>query len=745
MLYLGDVVRLPKPRALHRIEEEPSVPPSTPAEPPPRRRVAARQLDGADADRKYRGRSDPDYTQSQPIPAPSSLAAQREEGFKRFYKAVVSPTHIRVTAGGRIVPNTRGSSSPTRKAVKSQASAEEDLIEHGRSYDGRPSQGYPYPFGAQVPFPTIMPGIGQGLPATGGSMPFPMMPWQMGMNVGNPFGMFAPPMGNYFQPSAAMPISYNPLKQEDGRNTHVAEIPYVMRPPHMVPFDPTRQFLCNGQWFSPVPGATFTPGMPPYQVMPNHASNLNNNSHPEVANVIQKHVLPGGQQASLSCHDAMGMGPPGGRGFSTAPLSPISSIRPSDITKKQIDVLRGSLNYLEDQLQYNRHQINEKSVEVQAQSVSQQIQQFKKTYAAQLSFEESFYPRLDSKDEASSSASVHSGPISKSSAASEQRGDQSLETAASQDARYGRTGAQSFNVDQVKAQSAIPSQLQYDPGNKVCSLGKAPSFDLNAATAPVFQPRMGTRQQERQGLHLEDNPVNRKRGSILQDCVNASPVQPFSASMVMSSKSRSKSGSDKPYLIGQPSRDFGTHHMQGFDYQYARDLTEDEVKARHMYWGTMPRLHQGGLPKFDGKDFYPPSPSKITPSEDSAHQSIPTWCVPTAGAGKGYSESYSREKSNQSNDFTSSGRRESYGLRASTQSESLPTSGTVVASSEHSSHQYTRPLPVPVGQAYNDFSRSTEATLAASVEGLKVKTPSSDEDEDRNLLFKGRKTGQRTG
>src|SRR5690349_7452768 len=39
----------------------------------------------------------------------------------------------------------------------------------------------------------------------------------------------------------------------------------------------------------------------------------------------------------------------------------ITSIRPSEITKKQIEGLRSSLRYYEDQLQYNRHQIDEKA------------------------------------------------------------------------------------------------------------------------------------------------------------------------------------------------------------------------------------------------------------------------------------------------------------------------------------------------------------------------------------------------
>ena len=53
----------------------------------------------------YRRRDSSD--RHQPHSAPTGFAAQQAENFQRFYRAVVSPTHVRVTAGGRIVPNTR--------------------------------------------------------------------------------------------------------------------------------------------------------------------------------------------------------------------------------------------------------------------------------------------------------------------------------------------------------------------------------------------------------------------------------------------------------------------------------------------------------------------------------------------------------------------------------------------------------------------------------------------------------------
>ena len=56
------------------------------------------------------------------------------------------------------------------------------------------------------------------------------------------------------------------------------------------------------------------------------------------------------------------------------------------------------------------------------------------------------------------------------------------------------------------------------------------------------------------------------------------------------------------------------------DYVYTRPLTEDELRARHMYWGKTPRHLQKGLPKFDGKDFYPPSPTREPATKSESEQ-----------------------------------------------------------------------------------------------------------------------------
>src|SRR5687768_6896196 len=68
------------------------------------------------------------------------------------------------------------------------------------------------------------------------------------------------------------------------------------------------------------------------------------------------------------------------------------------------------------------------------------------------------------------------------------------------------------------------------------------------------------------------------------------------------------------------------------DYAYTRSLTEDELRARHMYWGKTPRHLQKGLPKFDGKDFYPPSPTKGRSADRSTSSTSSNRRLPVGNA-----------------------------------------------------------------------------------------------------------------
>lgn len=69
-----------------------------------------------------------------------------------------------------------------------------------------------------------------------------------------------------------------------------------------------------------------------------------------------------------------------------------------------------------------------------------------------------------------------------------------------------------------------------------------------------------------------------------------------------------------PYLVGTLPRGVDPYADHRIKYEYSRNLTSEEIQARHLYWGKAPACVGHGLPKYDGKNFYPASPIK-TPND----------------------------------------------------------------------------------------------------------------------------------
>ena len=108
--------------------------------------------------------------------------------------------------------------------------------------------------------------------------------------------------------------------------------------------------------------------------------------------------------------------------------------------------------------------------------------------------------------------------------------------------------------------------------------------------------------------------LNDNHSPILQrySTFHANSTIQEAATLEATGKAPPISPSAVPYLVG--SLPIGMHisEVKGSDIVYGRPLTEQEIRARHLYWGNAPRsaTKGSGLPKFDGKDFYPPSPVK---------------------------------------------------------------------------------------------------------------------------------------
>jgi hypothetical protein len=423
---------------------------------------------------------------------------------------------------------------------------------------------------------------------------------------------------------------------------------------------------------------------------------------------------------------------------------PISSIRPSEITKKQIEVLRGSLKYLEDQLQYNKHQIDEKGMESQAQIVRQQVQQFEKNLESQLDFEKDHYP---SKIEVTNSEFSHDSVRSKSSTTSEAKHDPSCtspeEGLASRTSKAKATKEKlpsrfSTGINSTKSVCAFPPARVSAEGVEYCEPTKRTTgLPVTAALAPPFQPnnkasRMGT---------FEGDPCNGDFSShgLLKNINENGPAgrlsSPETAFAGRSGSYYVGSRQSAPYLIGQIPTDVASGFTRNMDYVYNRELTEDELRARHMYWGMAPAHLQKGLPKFDGKDFYPPSPTKDASPVPSSRN------LPTEDVRRSHHTPSLRSEM-ESQWFRPIPRSKRHEIGNATQSESLPQRDPRMSS------EIQRPdsCVAPTSHKY-DLGRKAipSSTRGSTSTDSKGPCSSDDGDDDKTLLFKGRKSMGRTG
>lgn len=678
------------------------------------------QLDGTDCEWKYRGRDESESGETQPIPAPTGLAAQKDEGFQRFYKAVVSPTHVRVTAGGRIVPNTRVPSSPTAKWAKDRGSFDASSSSSQKHRDYGDSAPPPFPsmnLGAVHPMMHgfFSPGLHPGIH---GPPPFALSPWHMGLggvNMPTPFPAAGPPVPNSHGPTTAKPMAPEPAKGDGSLETTSSENanPVRLSPPEQ--FDHSRPFFFNGQWIMPSTPHYYAYGMPQFPGFPTHG--VMNPAmlpvRPSEVPMTQSKTAKSEQPIEKVSHTDTSTASHSAPSIGTKSQPPISSIRPSEITKKQIDVLRGSLRYLEDQLQYNKHQIDEKWMDQQAQLVRQQIQQFEKNLESQLRFEDSHYPPKKYPEGSSTSSNC----VDKSTS--------SMSADTSSDASYGRSkshpakeqprlkSSQSFSVSRSMGNTISASHLPH-------TATPASTLPVHAALAPPFHPRTDG---------IASAPANSSKHNARTPGDTSSPN-----SSLRGSASQREKKSRRPYLVGQLPAGVTEDQAHDTDYIYVRDLTEDELRARHMYWGKAPSHLQRGLPKFDGKDFYPPSPERNRPSE--------------ASSVRGLNSAPSPVQKPVFDLFRSLGRGTRKVVRMgpgqSTQSESL-----LRAEEQDASDVTDSPLmraescQTNLGHSYNDFRNALCASSTVPSETSHGRASSDEGDDDRSLLFKGRKTMSR--
>lgn len=585
---------------------------------------------------KYRGRSESEIASNEPLPAPTGLNAQQNEGFQRFYKAVVSPTHVRVTAGGRIVPNTRNPVSPTAKRPKDDESASGEKTEAAPSAAPKqppPVMGMPHPMPYFYPG---YPGMPPVHPMTG--MPMPMMP------SGFPYPMPMPPVPNA---SGAAEKENQNKKTGDSRaapESDPGKSGIKLSPPEQ--FDRTKPFVYNGQqWMFPMFPAHY-PGflrMPP----PGYAGAM-----PGPHMMMPPHMAMApmmGPMASQppSAAAKIPAAPASARQTTPQPPSkpPISSIRPSQITRKQIDGLRANLKYHEDQLQYNKHQIDEIDMETKIQMLNADIERFEKVFRAQVEYEGKHYPKSEkARDEESSSSGRSSAPSSKAQSQSEESKDSKATTVSNASHPQPKLRKKDRSRDSVGLNSNKSSNASYnfdeassarERAFSAMNPAKKTTLPSGAALAPVFQPRSvstfscpvsnGQAQSQvwqsakDEGMITQEQLEEAEKRLLAAGAKAWNIPQDVNGSSAQSSRGISPRGQENlgvPYLVGTLPRGINPYAGHRIEYDYNRKLTAEELQARHLYWGKAPRSISHGLPKYDGKNFYPPSPAKnITPSE----------------------------------------------------------------------------------------------------------------------------------
>lgn len=721
MIALGEVLRMPLERSLPRIMEEPVDKPAGSESASPRRGDVARQLDGTESEWRYRGRNDSEAVGAQPISAPTGLAAQKDEGFQRFYRAVVSPTHVRVTAGGRIVPNTRGSPSPTTRWSRDKPAVEATTSNASRPPNREPPQQgqftIPQPIGFFPP-PNMIPGFGPGmLPAMStGPAPYPLPQWQMGFNIGGAIGLGHHPMG-LVQGLVAMPP--NPanadMQSEAGASENAT--PTRASPEHP---DAMRPLIHNGHWMVPS-----GPPLHPFAMGPHHGflGPPLMQPMPTGQRYLPGHIIAPMPQANGQMAQPQPMVLPPHLAYPTmlsaAPAAGQhqSSIRASQITKRQLSVLRASLKWAEDQLQYNKHQIDEKGMELHAESLRHSIGHFEKVQDEQAAIEKRGLTKDQIKDDMSDSASVDE-ERSKSPVTSSAKPENSADSVSSlpDEASIVRADKERLHSQRMAFSSGHDdATLQLAPATPALGMSddtgagkRSSALPVTAALAPPFQPRQASSDELLRSAHLQP---------MYEEDVSA-----------------------KPYLVGRLPLGVSAERARDTDYVYPRQLTEDELRARHMYWGKTPHHLQRGLPKFDGKDFYPPSPTRSPSPENGSdlnreYDSVlfNTSEIESRGKGAGTKADPFQASLRVQHQFGRGGVGNSIESDSSQQSAmSSKDSDAVLA---HRSRQDT---------GKKSFKGSRYPAAATDSPNARSESDSPDENDEKNIVFKGRNSLRQT-
>ncbi|KAH8601441.1 hypothetical protein B0O99DRAFT_589482 [Bisporella sp. PMI_857] len=603
---------------------------------------------------------------SQPHSAPTGIAAQQAENFQRFYRAVVSPTHVRVTAGGRIVPNTRATAPPEWNGEKLIFEPRQTLPE----IDLNTSQQISWPQIAQTITPAQLAPTPRLLSTNNSAQEnISSMATIPGRRNGDAKG------STESDPKSEGRVTKDVLTVD----ALLEPEPIKISPPSQ--FDHSKPFIYNGQLLYPInPGPQL-----PLHVMPVPYGMLSNPNFPiqqpaAFSPLVPFPVgqIPGSRRHVTAIQNSLLAAPDVLRPLINTqqlpPYEPFTSLPLlSEITKQHLHGYRSQLKNIDNQLLNNKHQIDESYMSQQRSQLMSIIHGMESTLESQLIHERNMsasvlYNASGSFVNGHQSVLSAYGRVGRSSGAEALgQGDVPMfakppsvpvQISAATEVKHQKNKGEDNNADDPASKSkAAEASLSAELAPKSDTLTKS-RLTAAAAKARPFQPRSHTMVTANQCSHhpptskpepappaahglldtrfMPDQPLDwgiypssagatngtahgsLSRGHTMTEGPSRPQIQaawqrPQTFHGLPTALNYLNSGATSesiPYLIGTLPHGLSVNQATPNDLLYKRELSLDEVRARELYWGNAPRSAYHGLPKFDGKDFYPPSPTK---------------------------------------------------------------------------------------------------------------------------------------
>ncbi|POS86782.1 hypothetical protein EPUL_004376, partial [Erysiphe pulchra] len=566
----------------------------------------------------------------EPYSAPSGIIAQKTENFQKFYRAVVSPTHVRVTAGGRIVPNTR----PTENFELNSCGEKPHL--NAINLEPTPvslhTTSWPQLQPVQMRYPIVLP------PSV--STPYNILQ-SSNLNTISPL----PTQAN-LDPS----IDWNPAERSQISNNDVSPtvssrettIPQGIKISHPSQFDQTKPFVLNGQLLYPLKTNPQVPSHA-YSIptsMYGSASSVPHGHHPvfqqastpsALGNMTNSVSFPYSSQPPL--HNLQS-----GLNFDLGPTPPYMlstglTIASANILIDQLRNLSNILVNLEYQIDSKNSQYDGGFLEAQRNSIKSQINSIKN--ALTFHFPEEL--KAENNDTNDEILRMSNSPInSKDSAIAtsdqtaltskleiEQQDLNTFDNNSKNGDQFKLSTKSRLSISSAKAPpfqprslTAIETSAKKQINLKTTNIKPTESVSQNFQNS-ITKVLKGSIKLKDENLDLRGSSFTQPQTSIYKSAPSV-PTYDHSQNQCISFMGPNTKNLEAPYLVGTFPN--GSHYnpSRPFDVIYSRPLNDEEIRARYLYFGKVPRNSQSGLPKFDGKDFYPPSP-KRTPRQKSSH------------------------------------------------------------------------------------------------------------------------------